>query len=138
MSTAIRRRLPDRRASTTFEVEAFGLRFTVTASSFAHGGLGEVFLRNHKCDSAAGVMASDSAIAASLALQYGCPAEVLRKALSRDARGNPSGPLAAALDALSLPPADGEATSGGAATPGLTPSARARVGAQITTLEPVL
>jgi ribonucleoside-diphosphate reductase alpha chain len=49
-------------------------------------------------------MASDSAIAASLALQYGCPPETLRKALSRDARGNPSGPLAAALDKLAVQP----------------------------------
>lgn len=122
---AERARLADRRASTTFEVEAFGLRFTVTASSFAHGGLGELFIRNHKCDSGAGIMASDSAIAASLALQYGCPAEVLRKALSRDARGNPSGPLAAALDALSqLPPTDGEATSASPRLPsGPRPSA---------------
>lgn len=131
-----RQRLPDRRASTTFQVEAFGLRFTVTASSFTHGGLGELFIQNHKADSGAGIMASDSAIAASLALQFGCPPEVLRKALSRDARGNASGPLAAALDALSLPPADGEATPGAPLLPsGLTPSARA--GAQITTLEPV-
>ncbi len=95
-----RKRLPDRRASTTFDVEAFGLRFTVTASYFTHGGLGEAFIQNHKADSGAGIMASDSAIAASLALQFGCPAEVLRKALSRDARGNASGPLGVALDLL--------------------------------------
>ena len=100
MIEATRQRLPDRRASTTFDVEAFGLRFTVTASSFAHGGLGELFIQNHKADSGAGIMASDSAIAASLALQFGCPPEVLRKALSRDARGNPTGPLSAALDIL--------------------------------------
>ncbi len=95
-----RQRLPDRRASTTFDVEAFGLRFTVTASHFRQGGLGEIFIQNHKADSGAGIMASDSAIAASLALQYGCPPEVLSKALSRDARGNPTGPLSAALDML--------------------------------------
>jgi len=95
-----RKRLPDRRPSITFDVEAFHLRFTVTASAFDDGGVGEVFLQNHKAESAAGIMASDSAIAASLALQYGCPPETLRKALSRDARGNATGPLAAALDML--------------------------------------
>jgi len=69
-------------------------------------------------------------------LQFGCPAEVLRKALSRDARGNPSGPLAAALDALSrLPPADGEAMPAPALPNGPTPSAGAVN--RITTLEPV-
>jgi len=122
-----RRRLPDRRASTTFGIEVAGLRFTATASRFDDGELGEVFLRNHKIDSTAGIMASDSAIAASLALQFGCPAEVLRKALSRDARGNASGPLGAALDALSQrPAADGEATPVRPPAPsGPTPSAGA-------------
>jgi hypothetical protein len=52
----------------------------------------------NKTSSFAGVMASDAAIAASLALQHGCPVEVLRKALSRDARGNPLSPLGVALD----------------------------------------
>jgi ribonucleoside-diphosphate reductase alpha chain len=100
MTQATRRRLPDRRASITFDVEAFHLRFTVTASPFDDGTPAEIFIQNHKAESAAGIMASDSAIAASLALQYGCPPETLRKALSRDARGNASGPLAAALDML--------------------------------------
>jgi hypothetical protein len=104
MTQARRRRLPDRRGSTTFDVVAFNLVFTVTASAFADGGTAELFVRNHKADSTAGIMASDSAIAASLALQYGCPADVLRKALSRDARGNPSGPVAAALDMLAVQP----------------------------------
>jgi hypothetical protein len=83
-------------------VKAFSLRFTVTASPFEDGSVGELFVQNHKADSSAGIMASDSAIAASLALQYGCPAEVLRKALSRDARGNASGPLGVALDVLAV------------------------------------
>jgi hypothetical protein len=95
-----RKRLPDRRASITYDVQAFGLRFTVTASPFDDGTTAEIFIQNHKAESAAGIMASDSAIAASLALQYGCPPETLRRALSRDARGNASGPLAAALDVL--------------------------------------
>ena len=96
----MRERLNNRRASQTFEFQAQNLRFTATVSHFPDGSLGEVFLRNHKSDSAAGIMASDAAIAASLALQFGCPAEVLRKALSRDARGNATGPLGVALDML--------------------------------------
>jgi hypothetical protein len=95
-----RHRLPDRRGSVTFDVDAFALRFTVTASHFGDGSLGEIFLQNHKADSAAGIMASDGAVAASLALQFGCPVEVLRKALSRDARGRATGPLGTALDHL--------------------------------------
>jgi hypothetical protein len=97
-----RRRLPNRRPALTLDVEAFNLRFTVTASPFDDGAIGELFIQNHKADSGAGIMASDSAIVASLALQFGCPPEVLRKALSRDPRGKASGPLCAALDWLAV------------------------------------
>jgi hypothetical protein len=98
-----RQRLPNRRGSLTFDVESLGLYFTVTASRFGDGRLAEVFIRNHKCTSAAGIMASDAAIAASLAFQFGCPVEVLRRALSRDPQGKASSPLGAALDQLVQP-----------------------------------
>jgi hypothetical protein len=99
-----RARLPDRRASETFDVESFGLRFTVTASRFGDHRLGEIFIQNFKADSTAGIMASDAAIAASLALQFGCPVEILRKALSRDGRGGAATPLGQALDILAVQP----------------------------------
>jgi hypothetical protein len=95
-----RRRLSDRRGSLTFTLQASGLNFTATVSRFTDGTLGEIFLQNHKADSTAGITASDAAIAASLALQFGCPAETLRKALCRDVRGNSTGPLGRALDLL--------------------------------------
>jgi hypothetical protein len=98
-----RERLANRRGSLTFDVESLGLYFTVTTSRFSDGRLAEVFIRNHKSDSAAGIMASDAAIAASLAFQFGCPVEVLRRALSRDAQGKASSPLGAALDQLVQP-----------------------------------
>jgi hypothetical protein len=97
-----RRRLADRRASETFDVESCGLRFTVTASRFDDQRLAEVFIQNHKADSTAGIMASDMAIAASLAFQFGCPVETLRRALKRDAQGRALSPLGSALDALDL------------------------------------
>jgi hypothetical protein len=99
-----RNHLKNRRGSITFDVEAFNLKFTVTASAFDSGGLAELFIQNHKADSGAGIMASDSAIAASLALQYGCPVDVLRKALSRDRQGRASSPLGVALDTLAVQP----------------------------------
>jgi hypothetical protein len=95
-----RRRLADRRASATFVIESQGLAFTVTVSAFDTGEPAEIFITNHRASSGAGIMASDAAIAASLALQFGCPAEVLRRALARDGRGNASGPLGAALDKI--------------------------------------
>jgi hypothetical protein len=96
----LRRRLPNRRASTSFGIEVSGLRFTCTASRYGDGTLGEVFIVNHKGGSSAGIMASEAAIAASLAMQFGCPLETLRRALSRDASGRATGPLGAALDLL--------------------------------------
>jgi hypothetical protein len=44
------------------------------------------------------VLASDAAIAVSLALQHGAPLDEIRHALKRDARGNAAGPIGAALD----------------------------------------
>jgi ribonucleoside-diphosphate reductase alpha chain len=98
--TAARAQLPNRRFSETFTVEAAGLRFTATISRYENGRLGEIFLTNHRAGSGAGIMANDCAIAASLALQFGCPADILRKAVSRDAQGRAIGPLGIALDII--------------------------------------
>jgi len=95
-----RQRLANRRHSETFEIEVAGLRYTATFSRFADGRVGEVFLNNHKSNSAADANARDAAVAASLAFQFGCPLQVLQRALLRDARGNPSTPLGAAIDAI--------------------------------------
>jgi ribonucleoside-diphosphate reductase alpha chain len=93
-----RHRLPNRRESTTFDLASQGLRFSCTVSCFADGSLAEIFLQNHKAGSQAGINAQDSAVVCSIALQYGVPFEVIRRALMRDARGNASGPLGTALD----------------------------------------
>jgi hypothetical protein len=98
-----RRRLPNRRASITFDLEAQGLWFTCTASRYADGRPAEDFLSNTKPSSQSDVNARDAAIAASLAFQFGCPLETLRRALLRDPQGRACGPLAAALDRLAEP-----------------------------------
>jgi hypothetical protein len=95
-----RERLPNRRAAETFEVEVNGLRYTATVSRFTDGRIGELFLTNHKSNSAADVNARDAAITFSLAVQHGADPEAIRGALSRDSRGRASGPLGAALDLL--------------------------------------
>jgi ribonucleoside-diphosphate reductase alpha chain len=93
-----RERLPNRRASIVFEIELHGLHYTATVSHFADGRLAEIFLQNHKPGSQSDCNARDSAVAASLALQHGCPLEVLQRAVLRDPRGAPSTPLGAAID----------------------------------------
>jgi hypothetical protein len=100
MRGAARERLPTRRACEGFEIEALGLQYHVSVGHFADGRLAEIFLNAAKPGSAADSAAADSAITASIALQYGVPLGVLRHALLRDSRGQPSGPLGLVLDKL--------------------------------------
>jgi len=93
-----RERPPNRRAAETFEVEVNGLRYTATAGWFEDGRLAEIFLQNTKSASQSDNNARDSAVAASLALQFGCPLETLQRALLRDSRDRPNTPLGAAID----------------------------------------
>src|SRR5262249_55630005 len=92
-----RERLPARRHSITFSA---GLRYACTYSRYSDGRLGEVFISNHKTNSGADTAARDAAIAFSFAVQHGADPEAIRRALCRDSHGRPSGPLAAALDAI--------------------------------------
>jgi ribonucleoside-diphosphate reductase alpha chain len=96
----VRERLPNRRHSVTFGFECVGLHYTASASWFDDGRLGEIFLGNHRADSHADACAKDAAILASLALQFGAPLDVLRRALLRDSQGRPSTPIGCALDLL--------------------------------------
>jgi len=48
-----RERLPNRRASELFEVQALALRFTVSVSKYPDDRLAEIFITNHRrCNSA--------------------------------------------------------------------------------------
>ena len=93
-----RERLPNRRWSETFTLELHGLHYLASFSRFDDGRVAEVFLQSLKPASQSDANARDSAIAASLALQFGCPLDVLRRALLRDAQGRASTPLGVALD----------------------------------------
>jgi hypothetical protein len=99
-SSSTRDRLPNRRASEVFDLEVGGLKYTASLSGFADGRIGELFLNNHKSNSAANTSARDSAIAFSFAVQHGADAEAIRRALSRDAQGRALGPLGVALDII--------------------------------------
>jgi hypothetical protein len=95
-----RARLPNRRGAETFELEVAGLRYTCTVGRFPDGRIAELFISNHKSNSAADTAARDSAITFSIAVQHGADPEVIRGALCRGSRGHASGPLGAALDIL--------------------------------------
>ena len=97
---AKRRKLPDRRPSTTFDFRCNTLAYTATISHFENGDLAEIFINNSKVGSDSDSAAKDSAIITSIALQYGVPLGVIRKALLRDPRGIASSPLGVALDLI--------------------------------------
>ena len=95
-----RQRLPNRRLAETFELTVAGLRYTCTVGWFPDGSIAELFLNNHKSNSAADTNARDSAIVFSIAVQCGASPEVIRQALSRNSQGRASGPLGTALDLI--------------------------------------
>jgi len=99
-SQPARKRLPNRRPSLTFPFEVGGLHGTATISWFADGHVAEVFLAAQKAGSQADISCRDAAVASSLALQFGCPVDVLRNALLRDMHGRAITPLGAVLDSV--------------------------------------
>jgi ribonucleoside-diphosphate reductase alpha chain len=95
-----RNRLPNRRASITFEFEVVGLRYTATVSRFSDGRIGELFISNYKTNSSADTNARDAAITFSIAVQHGADPETIRLALCRDSNGKANGPLGTVLDLI--------------------------------------
>lgn len=93
-----RRRLPNRRRSEAFEFDHNGISIRAQISRFEDGSIGEIFLDAGKTGTGVQVASHDAAVAASLALQFGCDAGTLSHALMRLADGSPAGPLAVALD----------------------------------------
>ena len=96
----MRQLLPPRRDSELFDFEHDGITYRASASRFENGSLAELFLDGGKPDTAVAIIGRDLAVAASLALQYGCPVDTLRKALSHLSDGRAAGPLGAAIDLL--------------------------------------
>jgi hypothetical protein len=90
--------LPNRRASTTFGFECGPHCYFATISHFPTGELAEIFLGSSRAGSDIDAAAKDSAVVASIALQFGVPVNVIRKALLRDSEGIASSPLGALLD----------------------------------------
>lgn len=96
----MRKILATRGRSELLDFDHDGIKYRASASRFDDGNLAEVFLDAAKPDTAVAIVGRDLAVAASLTLQHGCPAETLRKALSRLADGRAAGPLGTLLDHL--------------------------------------
>ena len=89
-ASASRQKLPDRRASEIFQFVRDGVGYTASISFYADGRLAEIFIDAAKPGSAIAQHANDAAVLASLLLQHGITAAVIRHSIS--------GPLATALD----------------------------------------
>jgi len=82
-----RQRLPNRRGADLIDFEHGGRRCTACVGRFPDGRPAEIFLNTDK-DSAVATLAQESAILASIALQFGAPIDVIRHTLSgRDTQG---------------------------------------------------
>ena len=102
-----RRRLPDRRHSETLKLDhqtyVGTVKYIITVGFYEDDTPGEIFVNTSmKMGNEADTAIADAAVAASLALQYGCPLGVLRAAMKRTPAGAPMGALAHALDAVSV------------------------------------
>jgi ribonucleoside-diphosphate reductase alpha chain len=93
-----RRRLPNRRESEFVDFEALGFKMTASVSRYPTGEIGEIFLDPDKPGSTLNALLHEIAIAFSFAVQYGAPAADIQRALDRDSKNQPVGPLATALD----------------------------------------
>jgi ribonucleoside-diphosphate reductase alpha chain len=98
--SSMRSRLPSRRSHELFDFDHGGFRFTAGIGRFDDGRIAEIFLNAARTGTAIETVARDSAVVASLALQFGANLDTIRRALCRDARGNATGPLGAALDLI--------------------------------------
>lgn len=103
----MRNPLPNRRASETIRFDHAGIRYFATfgraaepvpGGGFVFGPVLEVFLQGGKAGSAIEAVARDSAVAVSLALQHGCPMQVLQHSVTRLDNGAAAGPMGMALD----------------------------------------
>ena len=88
-----RNHLSNRRGAETFDFQHDNIDYVVTVGRYEDGTLAEIFMNGGKLDSGVDFTIRDAAIAASLALQYGCPPAVLAGALTRVADDKPGGPL---------------------------------------------
>lgn len=96
-----RARLPNRRAHEVVKFSHWGLRYIVGfGRATPSSKISEVFLNSGKSGEQAQTLARDSAVLLSVALQHGTPIGELQKAITRDANGEPSGPIGRLLDIM--------------------------------------
>lgn len=94
--------LPTRRESDRIKFEFSGIKYYGTIGYNREGQISEIFLQAGRIGSGIEAIARDTAVAASLALQFGCPIDVMRNAVTRLDDKSPAGPLGKLLDLISV------------------------------------
>jgi hypothetical protein len=97
---ATRHLLPQRRSSTTFELNFWGQKFAVGIGYYPDGQIGEVFVSADRIGGQVEALARDAAILISIALQFGAPLETIQHALTRGGHGEPLSLAAAVVDLI--------------------------------------
>ena len=95
--------LPQRRHAEAFEFEHDGFLYRASLSRFDEpliGPVAEIFLDGGKAGTPVQALARDCAVLASLALQHGCSAETIQRALTRIDDATPAGPMGRAMDII--------------------------------------
>lgn len=95
-----RERLNNRRETDTLIIGYKGQNYTASVSYFENGRVAEAFIQCGKPGSELEAVARDTAVILSLALQFGCPLNVLREAITRNDDGVAAGPIGALLDLI--------------------------------------
>jgi hypothetical protein len=100
----MRRTLPHRRASETFDLRFWNQSFTVSVGFYPDNLLGEVFIDSHKTGGDVEAIARDAAVVISLALQHGVAVESIQHAVTRCSNGLPASIVGAVIYALAGAP----------------------------------
>ena len=101
-------RLPNRREHELVAFDHNGRRYMAGLGRFTDGALAELFLNSAKTGTDVATTDQDAAVVVSLALQFGCPAETIRRALARNPDGSARGCVGALLDLIAPAEAESE------------------------------
>ena len=93
-----RKKLSNRRPGDTLTFVVGSLKYHATISWFEDGSLSEVFLTAGKPGTEVHILTRDLGLMVSLLLQFGCPEEHIRGAVTRSPDGSADGPLGILLD----------------------------------------
>lgn len=102
--------LGGRRQQETFKVYAGTVETRISewlisagyTSPLSHGRLAEIFIASGKSGTDVNHMAIELAIITSLALQFGCPPDIIRNAMPKNEKNEMQGVLGAIFEALEL------------------------------------